>query len=1032
MIRRQSIFIGFLLLCHFTIAQISLDPGKKITQYSIDTWTIEQGIPSNSVLDVLNSSTGYMWFATFDGLVRFDGQEFKLFNEKTTPSFTATGVVSLYEDHHRNLWIGTNGKGLIRMKGGAFTTYDDPGNLESSVILDIIEDQEGNLILGTRSGIVLFKDGVFTHDSRFDFTKDTPVMDLYIDSKNHLWICTTGAGLFEYTEDDVNQYTVKDGLNSSSVRTIIEDQEGQIIIGSNFGVNILADGHISEFDIGDHYNRTIINEIVQDNKGTYWIGSDEGLIKIYGEKQEYLTSDHGIPDKTIQDICFDKEGSIWLGTYRGGVFRLKDGKFTNYGEREGLPNNVVNVAFEQDHIIYVGTDYGLGVIENGEITPYYLGESFGTNRIRDIRENDGTLWLATYDGLVKFNPNGNYTRFTTRDGLTSEKVRVIRFGPDGTLWIGTGKGLNAYKDGKIRKVSEETALENGFIMSIFFDSQDRMWIGTDGAGIFLFDDGKYTQFNTEDGLASDVVFQISQDKKGIIWIGTNNGVSIYDGKKFNSIDFKQGLISNSIFQVLFDWENDVWITTNQGLQFFDYDKILEAFEGNRKIENSSVYNNFEGMRSRLITGASIGSICSNGTLLIPTLKGLTRIDPANISINKITPPVLITDAYLNNQIVDYQDEILIPAGSQNVEIHYTGLSLYAPDKVNFRYKLENFDKDWNDVGTRRVAYYTNIPPGDYVFRVIASNNDGVWNEVGSSITVKKEAYFYQEAWFYLTVLIFVAILGYVIYRLRVRNLKKTNQQLLEQVHERTRDIAEQTEAINLQREELERLNDIKDKLFSIISHDLKSPLNSLIGILKLLSVGGLQPEELSSLTTKLQSEVESLNSMLTNLLNWAKTQMQGINAKPVELLLKDIVEDNIQLATEDAQKKEISIQNNLNNEVVFADREMINLVVRNLITNALKFTGKQGTVDISAHKNSKFIRVSVEDNGVGITEDNLKKLFTSDEHYSMLGTSKEAGTGLGLLLCKEFVERNGGKIWVESEYGKGSKFTFELPMQPLN
>jgi signal transduction histidine kinase len=273
-------------------------------------------------------------------------------------------------------------------------------------------------------------------------------------------------------------------------------------------------------------------------------------------------------------------------------------------------------------------------------------------------------------------------------------------------------------------------------------------------------------------------------------------------------------------------------------------------------------------------------------------------------------------------------------------------------------------------------------------------------------------------------------MGYGGYKLRVRNLKKMNIQLLKQVHERTRDIASQTKAIEKQTEELKRLNSIKDKLFSIISHDLKSPLNSLVGILKLLNVGSLSQEELRTLTGKLEVEVEGLSAMLTNLLSWAKTQMKGISAKPVNIDLKELVDENIQLASSDARKKNIEIKNHISNTGAYADKEMVNLVFRNLISNAVKFTDQEGQIEIKAKSNGEFVRISVKDNGLGISEDNAAKLFSDEEHYSMLGTSREAGTGLGLLLCKEFVEKNGGKIWVESELGKGSNFMFEIPKKP--
>ncbi|MDN5213601.1 two-component regulator propeller domain-containing protein [Fulvivirgaceae bacterium BMA12] len=1032
---RGLIFFSFLLFCATTslVAQnrvVGLSPDKVITQYNHDYWDLDKGMPSNTVLDNRLSSEGYMWIATFDGLVKFDGVNFQIFNEKNHPAFKKNGVLSLFEDDDNLLWIGSNGGGLIKMENNNFVLFQDDTLQQSNIIADIDQDREGFLWLATRNGVSKFKDGDFIRDPQLESLSSSAILSLMIDNEGGIWIGTLGEGLYLLSEGRLEHFDTGSGLDNNSVRSLLEDSQGNIWIGTNIGINRYRDGAISTLEIPGISSGFFVNDIIEDVYGALWFASDIGLIKSYREKIEILDQTNGLIDNNVQSLAFDNEGSLWMGNYRRGISRIKDGKFKNFGVLEGLSNEVINIAYQEGDRIWIGTDNGLAKFENEKITSFSLGSGYQKNRVRDVlRDRQGNLWICTYDGLVLFDDGVVKKRYFQKDGLTNNKLRVMAEDTEGNIWIGTSKGLNKFRDGDFVQYGRKDGLQNEFIMSIFEDSQQRLWIGTDGGGIHLWENGRFKNYSEQEGLASNVVFQISEHANGDLWIGTNGGVTRYDGTSFKSITFRNGLYSNSVFQIIIDSDDDFWLMTNKGIQQTNHQMLQAVLDGEiAQIKEAVTYDHSEGMRSSVVTGASIGDLGKNGEILVPTFKGLTIINPEEIRINNFKPPVLITDVLLNNQQRPFLEDITLPAGSESLEIHYTGLSLYASDEVRFHYKLEGFDEDWVDAANRRVAYYTNLPPGSYIFRVKAANNDGVWNEEGTNITLTKEAFFYQTKWFPVMILLFVFLAGFLTYYLRARQLKNKNKELMELVEIHTRDIHKQNQEITEQKEELKQLNAIKDKLFSIISHDLRGPINSFSGILGLLSTGSITKEETAMLSKNLEGDLNRLKSLLDNLLNWAKTQMQGIKSNQVPIALSEVVKENMELLGLDAHKKQIDLINKVAvNTKVMADLDMTKLVFRNLIGNAIKFTPNTGDVIVQAQQvEENFVEIWVIDNGVGIPDDIAKKLFSNDYHYSKLGTSKEDGFGLGLLLCREFIEENGGKIWVESEEGKGSIFKFRL------
>ncbi len=626
---------------------------------------------------------------------------------------------------------------------------------------------------------------------------------------------------------------------------------------------------------------------------------------------------------------------------------------------------------------------------------------------------------------MQFDQGKVVQRYTVENGLCSNNTRRIVEDAEGSLWIGTANGLNRFKNGKFEHFGVESGLRDKFIMSLFIDRANTLWVGTNGGGTYKFKDGRFHEAVSSDG-NNDIVFNIFQDDRDAVWISTNRGVVfINDSLEFN-ITPSHGLLGNNIFQVLVDKSDRIWFTSDQGVMRSSMSEITKLVAGEiNKLSDVRIFDRSDGLRTGNITAASISGATEEGEMWFCTLKGVAILHIDKIPTNEVRANTLMTMVIADNKEYATDEWAVLPAGNRRLELHYTGFSYYAPEKIRYKYKLVDFDQNWVDAGTRRTAYYTNIPPGEYVFKVKAANNDGLWSEKSASINLIQRAYFYQTAWFYVVTAVFLVAFGAFLYYLRARQLKLRNFQLAKMVQERTRDVQYQNQAIIVQREELEQLNTVKNKLLSVISHDLRGPIAAVSGLLGLLKSGHLSNQELITQSNLLNNEVHSLTYLLDNLLSWAKSQMQGIKLKKENIGLRKIVEKSLRTTLPMSVQKQIKVHNQVPEDCyVQTDVNFLGLVIRNLVTNAIKFTHEHGEIKIVTETKDKEVLISVNDNGIGMPKDELNRLFDKKSHYSKMGTANEAGTGIGLLLCKEFIDLEGGKIWAESEEGKGSSFKF--------
>ncbi len=997
---------------------------KTFSQYSIDKWNNENGLPGNAVKDIIKTSDGYIWIATFDGLARFDGVKFEVFDKDVSPSFKTNGILSLFEDNQKNLWLGTDGAGVLKYHKGKFDTIQTSSTLNTAFVTSFAQTKNGTIWVGTKNGLAKLINNQLIAVKEFPSLLTVSINSLFVDSKDNLWIATRNAGLIKKTGDYVKQYTTDDGIISNSLGTLFEDSNNTLWAGTDDGLMIIEDGYrfvnlSNKYDLPNGF----VNTIFEAENGSILVGTTYGLIWIRDENIEIYTEKDGLPNNNVTSIINDGEGSLWIGTYKGGIVRLKDGLFLNYGISEGLYNNFVNTIYEADSVYYIGTEGGISIFQDGKIKNYSSpNNSAFQNWVRAfLKDNSGNLWVGTYDGLYKFE-NGLKKVLSKKEGLSSNKIRSLIKDDKNQLWLGTANGINIIeKNNKITILDKNSGLQNTFIMCLSKNHEGDILIGTNGGGLSIYHDGEIKTFTKKDGLAGNVVFNIFLEKNGLIWLSTDNGICSYDGKSFTKYNDANKIFKIAVFQVLIDKSDKMWVMTGKGIYTIDKKHLLESLSN--KIDLTSkvkLYDKAYGMRSMGINGGASGVLDPNGKIWFPTSKGVSILDTDAVSQNLKPPKVVIEKVIAGkNEFLPFEN-IKIAAESSNIEIHYTGLNFFAAERIKFQYKLEPFDKKWIDARERRIAYYNNLSPGSYTFKVRAANDGGIWNEDFKSIKLTKEAYYYQENWFKALLGLFLLALAVALYLFQVWGFKSKNVELAKQVEERTKDI-------NTQKEELEKINASKDKLLSIISHDLKGPLKSIRQILSLMSSGHVSQDEFKSLTDNLQQDVGSSVNLLDNLLNWSKSQMQGIKVTEVEIDLYQMVDENFKLFKSTLDKNNLAYINNITEgEIVLADFDMVKLVIRNLIANAIKFTPQGGEIKVFSEPRGRFSEISITDTGIGMTNTEKAKIFEVKESFTKIAERSESGTGLGLILCKEFVEKNGGTIRVESKKGKGSTFTFTL------
>ncbi len=783
-----------MLLIPWTIPLRALDPDRKLNQHSLEMFTTEDGLPQSSVMSIVQTSDGYIWLGTYEGLARFDGRRFVVFDKTNVPQMENNTIKALYEDSRGCLWVGTP-NGLLCQENGDFRKYTMADGLTSNFILSITEDLNGKLWVGTTQGV-----------NRLD-------------------------------EDGFTGYRPSDGLIDEYVSTLAPAENG-IWIGTSVGLDLFQDGRFTHYGKRDGLPGVDIRSLYREADGTLWIGtSGDGLVRFNGKQFHTVNGNDDLRTEDVRCILRDRNQTLWIGTNGGGLFALNsDGKFRVLSERDGLLNNSVRSVMEdREGSVWIGTRDGLYQLKDDKFIFLSSRNGLPVDSVRTVfQSSNGNMWIGTVGGgLVRY--DGDKIRiFNERDGFSSSYIWSIAEGPQGVLWVGTyGGGLYRIEKSRVTRVQPEGGLSNDIVRAILVDRQGRTWVGTNGGGVDIIQDDRIVQrYNTGNGLSEDYVYSLAEDESGTIWVGTysgglnriengritvfgeqagftNNGIWVihpdaddtlwigtddaglfhYRAGNFFRFSIRDGLYNDSTFSIIDD-DGTLWFNSNRGIFSVPKDHLLELESGQRERVECLTLGKSEGIKVTESNGPAQPAAfrAADGSLWFSTIKGVAIIHPSQMRVNQVKPNVAIESIRINGKPVNLNRPIRVPRGMGEMEIKYTGLSFLLPEKVMFRYRLEGYNEDWVDAGTRRVAFYTNLPPRAYTFRVIASNNDGIWNETGAKIRFELTPPFTQTPLFYAIVGVLLLVFFLLLYYLRIQQVRRKEKELSALVDERTRQL----------------------------------------------------------------------------------------------------------------------------------------------------------------------------------------------------------------------------------------------------
>lgn len=1015
----------------------------------------DKSINGNYINDIVEDKDGNLWIATLDGLSKYDRKK----------------------------------ENFTRYKHD----YNDPESLSSNLINKLILASDGNLWLATQTGgldCFNLKENRFQHYTHSDKNaasiSDNDANCVFEDSRHNLWVGTSTGGLnrLDRKTGIFTKYSDKNENGrptGAHVNCIIEDKSHHLWMGTQ------ADG-VAEFDPEKRtfqnfrHNPNSDNSVPGNNiyalgfdtHDNLWICADNGGFCIFNIQAGNFTTykydeldNSSVNGNSIHAVCQDRRGDMWLGAFSGGIslFKKTTESFTHYKHNSfpnSLSNNYVLALFEdKEKNIWVGTDGGgLNQFDprKGTFT-VYKKEMWGKAGISGnyvlavSQDDDGSLWIGTWgDGITIMNKDHSF-RYIKNDpanpnSLSGNEVYALTQSRDKTMWVATFyNGLNSY-DKKTNSfkhykhdINDPKSLSSDKLSCMFEDKQGNFWVGTFDAGLNLLDrkTNTFTHFQHDEkknSLSNNTVLDIFQDSNGKLWLATFTGLDSFDPqtKHFTVYTKNDGLPSNLIYAVREDDLGRIWASSSAGLSAFN--PVNKTFKN---------YTTEDGLQSdEFKTHSALKT--SDGKLYFGGIKGFNSFTPGQVlNEQKFSPLVLTALQIFNKNVpisksrwdrspltVDISDTraVRLSYDQSVVTLQYAALDFSSPDKKQYAYLLDNFDKTWNEVGPRTSATYTNLPPGTYTFKVKYKNSRGKWSPVFTSLQITIVPPFWLTWWFKLTAAVVVVGGVYIIFKLRVARINKQKHRLERLVKERTDSLEKMTANEQRSRIEAENANRAKSIFLATMSHEIRTPMNGVIGMTSLLA-NTQQTMEQKEYTETIKNCGEALLVVINDILDFSKIESGSMELDVHDFDLRSCVESVLDLFAGKATKIDLVYQ--IDSSVppqIIGDQLRLRQILINLVSNAMKFT-KTGEVFISVKvescENDELVLLfKILDTGIGIPSDKLDKLFKAFSQVDSSTTRKYGGTGLGLAISEKLVKLMGGEITVESEVGVGTTFSFTI------
>ena len=767
----------------------ALDPSR--APHAFARTIFREELPQASVLALVQSAEGYLWLGTYEGLVRFDGEEFQVWDRQTFPAMRTNVTQCLAEDVSGGIWFGTSRGGVGRLKDGVVEVFGRESGLPSDNVTSAFRDRSGAVWIGTDRGVARWSNGrleAFGGEQGFG---PGAILAFAESADGAVW--AGGPGLRAFRDGRWSDAKVPPGVELP-ITALAADADGTLWIGSISGVTRLERDGSRTIRIGDGLAGGWVRCLLRDRSGTTWAGTEgRGLFRLRGEKVEAFSP---VVEEKATDFVIslleDREGNLWIGT-RGGLIRMREGVFAALGAEQGLVGELARAVFQDSRgRIWVGADGGgLHLCEGGRCVAMNERFRVGSRRVRTIGEDEsGALWVGTSGAGVFRVRSGRTERIGLREGLADEDVRMIARTRDGTMWVGTRTGLASFRDGRALPPSELSRRAGG--ANVLMESRDgSLWVGTAGRGLLVSKDGGVASYTAAGGLAGDAVFALHEDAEGSVWVGTADGLSRVRGGVVETFLAPEAFARDQVFSILEDEVGGLWVSNNRGVFRFPAGSLATADHTSQGPFGRLSFGVGDGMPSRQCNGTTQPAAlrARDGRLWYPTANGVAIADPELLRPSAPPPPVVFQRALVDGAVVPLSGGVVVRPGARRLEIAFAAPDLSAAGRLAYRHRLVGFDDGWS-VTRRRFADFTSLPPGRYGFEVVAVGDAGLESTRAARVEVRVLPRLSQTLGFRVGAVLAAVLLAYSVHLLRIRRMAAQEQQLNRVVAEKTEALAE--------------------------------------------------------------------------------------------------------------------------------------------------------------------------------------------------------------------------------------------------
>ncbi|KFE68421.1 two-component regulator propeller domain-containing protein [Hyalangium minutum] len=1019
----------------------ALEPSKALNQFPQKVWQAENGLPQNTTLALAQTPEGYLWVGTYEGLARFDGVRFSVFDPMNTPALLDRAITALAVDQSGTLWINTN-QGLAGMRAGTFFPMPLPTSITPREVYRLLAAQDGSLWIATLgSGLARLSTGTRVQVWKTEQgLAHNRVLALAEDARGGLWVASP-LGLQRFDGRAFQPGPPLEDGATPLLSALTVDAQGVLWAGDEGGtVYQLRDGMMRPV-LDASLQGSPISVLLTDRRGALWIASKgRGLVRLVNGERSFMSPTNGLERGSIFSMLEDIEGNLWLGMGANGLHRLKEASFTTYGTPEGLGHDMVSAVREaRDGSLWFSTlGGGITQMKDGVTRTWTTHEGLADNFVFGSAEGrDGALWFVTRGGIVRFQDGAFSPPLEQEPSARLSMGYAILEDEHGTLWTGTREGLARWDGKHLALVAQGDKVLNGFIRVLKPRAAGGFWIGTHGGGLASYVEGRVTPLSTYGHPLTGDVRGILEDG-GTLWVGTTNGLYRWKNGRFTRLDRDQGLFDDVVFAILPDGKGSLWMTCNKGIFRVSQQELEAVADGKLARVTSQAYGKEDGMRSQECNalGGPSGIRARDGRLWFPTIRGAVAYDPNRVDVSELEAPTLIEELWVDKRLVPPSQWSHLPPGEGRVDIVYTRVDLDAPERMRFRYRLEGVDKDWVEAGSGRTAYYTRLPPGDHRFIVEASSTE---NNV---TTASAELLFHMEPRFFETKLFLVGCIlggGLLVAGgvwLRLRRSQERERKLQVRVDERTAELAMRLEQLETARERLAHAEKLAamGTLAAGVGHEINNPLAYILSNLRFLTA------ELRDFT-KREEELErwkEVEDALADALQGAERVRKIVHAlrtlarvqvdPPKKLDLHATIDHALEVLDPALRQRARIVKEYGPPQAVLGDETRLSQVFFHLIANAIQAIPAKHPERNDIHLVTRRAEdgraiIEVRDRGQGIAPEHLSRIF--DPFF----TTKEVGegTGLGLSICHSTVEAMNGELQVESELDQGSTFRILLP-----